>query len=107
MGKPHKHAEVIKAWADGATIQLKRSIGDWVDVPEPEWVEHLEYRVAAREFEAGKWYPVIDNDGDHTVRLFNGKEFLLYGGAPKGDSPKECHWIGDALIASFPDETFQ
>ncbi len=30
--KPHKHAEVIKAWADGVTIQWKDRASDtWID----------------------------------------------------------------------------
>jgi hypothetical protein len=29
MSKPHKHAELIKAWADGAIIQEKYSFNDW------------------------------------------------------------------------------
>lgn len=45
---PHKHAEVIKAWADGAEIQWK-SPGDlWVSLPEnssPAWSTNFEYRV--------------------------------------------------------------
>lgn len=35
MNKPHKWAEVIKAWADGATIQWRRDWGnnqtEWAD----------------------------------------------------------------------------
>lgn len=27
--KPHKHAELIKAWAEGAIIQEKYSFNDW------------------------------------------------------------------------------
>jgi len=29
MKTPHKHAELIKAWADGAEIQEKYSFNDW------------------------------------------------------------------------------
>lgn len=42
--KPHKHAELIKAWADGAEIQIKNSFGDWV-ATDPLWSEHYEYRI--------------------------------------------------------------
>ena len=31
MGQPHKHAEVIKAWADGAEIQVNL-LGSWEDI---------------------------------------------------------------------------
>ena len=54
--KPHKHAELIKAWADGAVIQRRiiRS-GESVDEPiisyswltenMPMWSIHEEYRI--------------------------------------------------------------
>lgn len=42
--KPHKHAELIKAWANGAQIQLKRYEA-WVDLEEPLWTEDNEYRI--------------------------------------------------------------
>ena len=45
---PHKHAELIKQWADGATIQYKRKTNDeWVDVlsNDPAWAIELTYRV--------------------------------------------------------------
>lgn len=50
MSKPHKHAEVIKAWADGASIQLLSSNNKWVDVINPEWLEDIEYRVKPEPF---------------------------------------------------------
>ena len=42
--KPHKHAELIKAWADGAEIQLKGRNGEWIDIF-PDWQEECEYRI--------------------------------------------------------------
>lgn len=44
MGIPHKHAALIKAWADGAEIQLKTE-GGWVGVSEPRWDEFQHYRI--------------------------------------------------------------
>ena len=40
----HKHAELIKKWADGAKIQIKSENDDWEDV-DPAWIEHCEYRI--------------------------------------------------------------
>ena len=46
MGKPHKHAEIIKAWADGAEIQVKPMCwATWADTPCPSWESGLEYRI--------------------------------------------------------------
>jgi hypothetical protein len=51
--KPHKHAEVIKAWADGAEIECRRNKHlAWVSAPShPAWLLDVEYRVKPlREF---------------------------------------------------------
>ncbi len=57
LRKPHKHAEVIKAWADGAVIEWYSEMLDkWCPArPEvaPSWRVDTEYRLkprAAREF---------------------------------------------------------
>ena len=42
--KPHKHAELIKAWADGAEIQLKGRNNEWIDIF-PDWQDECEYRI--------------------------------------------------------------
>tara|TARA_R110000824_G_scaffold344886_2_gene531578 strand:- start:1448 stop:1849 length:402 start_codon:yes stop_codon:yes gene_type:complete len=42
---PHKHAEIIKAWADGAEVQLC-SAGTWYVVPYPNWGSECGYRLA-------------------------------------------------------------
>jgi hypothetical protein len=46
--KPHKHAELIKAWADGAEIQYwNGSIEQWKDGDREEmsWYEDYQYRI--------------------------------------------------------------
>ena len=46
--KKHKHAELIKAWADGAEIQFRAvpGHGEWVDEPRHLiWEEYAEYRI--------------------------------------------------------------
>lgn len=51
MNKPHKWAKEIKAWADGATIQLRYKYAggwsQWEIVNAPHWhpVDTFEYRV--------------------------------------------------------------
>lgn len=45
---PHKHAEVIKAWADGAEIQYRSPESmsiSWNDTKDPAWNVEFEYRV--------------------------------------------------------------
>lgn len=50
MTTPHKHAEVIKAWADGKTIQYSCDGINWVDYTwekngSPAWYKHHYYRI--------------------------------------------------------------
>jgi hypothetical protein len=44
--KPHKHAEFIKAWADGAEIEAFDScIDSWTKASSPSWGNQIEYRI--------------------------------------------------------------
>ena len=43
--KPHKHAELIKAWADGAKIEMKWSEHTWNAQEYPQWYPENEYRI--------------------------------------------------------------
>jgi hypothetical protein len=48
----HKHAELIKAWADGAQIQRLEKIGLWNDLKietSIDWEAHAEYRIKPEE----------------------------------------------------------
>ena len=44
MKTPHKHAELIKAWADGAEIECKGSNG-WYPTSSPLWDPTITYRI--------------------------------------------------------------
>ena len=55
----NKHRELIKAWADGAKIQVKNPCdGFWGDAPHPSWEEDCEYRIKPEEF---KWQKEKDH----------------------------------------------
>ncbi len=42
----HKHADLIKAWADGAEIEYKSKVdGVWCAQSDPEWDVDYEYRI--------------------------------------------------------------
>ena len=42
----HKHAELIKAWADGAEIEFwSKGLEKWVADLKPDWLTVCEYRV--------------------------------------------------------------
>ena len=50
--KPHKHAELIKAWADGAEIEFYTE-GKWIKTETPKWDWGLTYRIKPKV----KWTP--------------------------------------------------
>lgn len=52
MNKPHKHADLIKAWADGAEIQCSSLGKMWHDTPQPSWENEFKYRIKPP---ASKW----------------------------------------------------
>jgi hypothetical protein len=42
----HKHADLIKQWADGAQIQHHHQFEDrWDDVDNPRWLDDHNYRI--------------------------------------------------------------
>ena len=46
MNKPHKHADLIKAWADGAEIEFfDIFLKEWIISPTPSWSEDRAYRI--------------------------------------------------------------
>ena len=49
MKAPHKHAALIKAWADGAEIQAEfgefGKPGPWLICPNPQWNGNVNYRI--------------------------------------------------------------
>lgn len=46
MNKPHKHAALIKAWADGAEIEyLPSEETRWRLIPSPLWDGNGDYRI--------------------------------------------------------------
>ena len=46
MNKPRKHAELIKAWADGAEIEFRwNCLDDWRKITFPRWDQDGDYRI--------------------------------------------------------------
>jgi hypothetical protein len=60
--KPHKHAELIKAWADGATIEAK-ALGQWMELERNfVWHEDLEYRIKPEPKPDEQQYWLVQKD---------------------------------------------
>jgi hypothetical protein len=46
MKTPHKHAELIKAWADGAEIEyFSNAVAGWRPTTIPNWADNVEFRI--------------------------------------------------------------
>ena len=85
--KPHVHAEVIKAWADGKQIQMKSELTvGWVDllVPHPSWhltteyrvkPKTIRYRVALLDDGVGYPYPYAVASDDVAHRVYGQSNF--------------------------------
>ena len=63
---PHKHCEVIKAWAEGAEIQVKGSDG-WEDTT-PLWHLHNEYRIKPKTVRKEGWVNIYRASRDTGTR---------------------------------------
>lgn len=66
MNKPHKHAEIIKAWADGASIEVRdpfNPMSEWRTINPPRWADNLEYRVKPEP----KLIPFTFEDADKLI----------------------------------------
>src|SRR5690606_5521425 len=88
---PHKHAELIKAWADGAEIQIKLSDGIWKDIEYPNWGTYVEYRVKPEEdpyrelkeaYKAGK-----------TIQILHVNSWLNLKGEPGWSNPVDRYRV--------------
>lgn len=72
MKTPHKHAEIIKAWADGEKIEIFDDVNEcWESCANPRWTEHHKYRVALNEFKIGEWTA----PKPYTEKLEDGQEY--------------------------------
>lgn len=83
MGTPHKHAELIKAWADGAEIQYKAMDGlSWIDTERPGWCERDTYRIKP-SVEIPEGFTAYTKDARFAVDANNikGYEFLMSDGS--------------------------
>jgi len=65
MGTPHVHREIIKAWADGAEIQIKCN-KEWINA-NPTWHPNEEYRIKPKIVKREGWVNIYRmHDGDRT-----------------------------------------
>ena len=87
MKTPHKHAELIKAWADGAEIEYCDLDAPWHIRSNPNWLGRGEYRI--------KPEPKPD-----VVEKYKADAGLKYGCVRIAE-----HWEQDNLKLTFDGET--
>ena len=88
MKTPHKHADLIKAWADGAEIETRPySDAGWFPLEEPHWHVEREYRI--------KPEPKPD-----VVEQYVAKGYTKYSGVRVAE-----HWERENLRLTFDGET--
>ena len=86
----HKHAELIKAWADGAIIQFYAKERDkWLDCLSPSWVIEVNYRIKPEPrpdivkyigcFNFGNTFGDSAEDY-HSIRFWDNKIKLTFNG---------------------------
>ena len=91
MGKPHKHADLIKAWADGADIQQRYdSVKEWQNIGQfPSWAENFEYRIKPKTVRY-RLYIWTNKEGEFSVESVNSTEDFI-----GEDSFGFFRWLGD------------
>lgn len=87
MKTPRPHADLIKAWADGAEIEYRKPNGDWVPDDEMGWYEDKYYRIKSE--------PKPD-----VVEQYVAKGYTKYGGVRVAE-----HWERENLKLTFDGET--
>jgi lysyl-tRNA synthetase class II len=81
MKTPHKHAAVIKAWADGAEIEFLDTLSRepiWRAASRPSWTLDTEYRIKPELKTDRVYYGVFDKEDVQVKRTEIGSCFTKY-----------------------------
>lgn len=88
MNKPHKHKDLIIAWANGAQIQYKTpAMQEWDDIAEPSWVTDCFYRIKPRPvirtfqvalFKGAEYYTLTVDRGEYSKELESDESFVTW-----------------------------
>jgi len=75
MNKPHKHAELIKAWADGAEIEYLIRNTEWRTTTQPAWDQSTEYRIKKNIVKTVGYrrYYYVENDNYYVSSVYKDK----------------------------------
>ena len=98
MNQPHKHKDVIIAWANGAQIQFQSSLmkesNEWEDIRTPTWATNIEYRIKPEPKESVHTFRIgvaaCDDGGFYTFTADNEEEERDYQ-----SEPNFITWLSD------------
>jgi hypothetical protein len=106
MSKPHKHADIIKAWADGAKIEFwNEAICEWKDALTPTWRLNRKYRIKPREFEEGAWYPIIVAKTQYVALYLEYNRGFKIGDSSIAVKLEQIEWVGNKIEIKWPEES--
>lgn len=93
--KPHKHSALIKAWADGAEIEMYYiPFGKWMEEDgTPSWDKNIEYRIKPE-----KEYPKSSLTDTHLENILRINRGLC-------DSMAMARVVANAAVAQYVRET--
>jgi len=92
MKTPHKHAEVIKAWADGCAIEYNIGNDVWVEMHNPIWHANNKYRIKPEPKPDVVKYMGVENINGAKGAFIDGNYFTV------------SHWF-NRLKLTFDGET--
>ena len=87
--KPHKHAELIKAWADGAEIECLEDCNSWIPVTKPIWREDWVYRI--------KPEPKPDIIRYASIGMHSDRTFYVHG-VERSHSQIKLYFDGETMV---------
>jgi hypothetical protein len=68
--KPHIHAEVIKAWADGAEIEFLLG-SEWYPYPAPGWSTSCGYRVKPEPIPDVELFAAVSRHSPYSCKIIS------------------------------------
>ena len=99
-----KHKEIIKAWLDGAKIEMMDGDGIWRIVENPHFREYGEYRAFKPEVPTPQWYFVNGTRPDWLNQDDYIEYYNSYGGPYRGTVNRLAFEKPSGLSAGYPNK---
>lgn len=106
--KPHEHADLIKAWADGAEIEYYvNAYNEWRLLTDtPGWHVGHKYRVKPEPVIVEKYHGILADkscyDVNHTTGYYSAADFVANGVKLRNDNYKLIAIIKTKFVDGVP-----